>query len=223
MVDGPVRRTYVEAMTQDPLADHPNAEPDDVQSAARRPGRLRAVSMLARRWPTAIALALAAPDLFDGPLEDPDGAAETFGQALPILPLAYMVMVKLGRRNLTWPVVFTALAAVAAVRFFDLIAPSTMLIGASLVVLLWGAIDGQLQRSGEFKLQTLGLLIFGGLALVGLAVDADLGRYLIAAGWFFHGVWDFVHLWRDKVVARSFAEWCGVIDIMIAAQLVLLF
>lgn len=178
---------------------------------------------LLRRWPTAAALALTAPDLFDGPLEDVDGATETFGQVLPILPLAYMVMVKLGRRRLTWPVVLIALAAVVAVRALDLIAPSTLLIGASLVVLVWGAVDGQLKRSGEFKLQTLGLLIFGGLALAGLAVEPDLGRYLIAAGWFFHGVWDFIHLWRDKVVARSFAEWCGVIDIMIAAQLVILF
>jgi hypothetical protein len=37
----------------------------------------------------------------------------------------------------------------------------------------------------------------------------------------FHGVWDFVHLRADKVVARSYAEWCGVLDVLVAAQLVL--
>ncbi|GAA2793221.1 hypothetical protein [Nonomuraea dietziae] len=42
----------------------------------------------------------------------------------------------------------------------------------------------------------------------------------MAAGWLFHGVWDFVHLKLDKVVARSYAEWCGVFDVLIAAQLV---
>jgi hypothetical protein len=51
-------------------------------------------------------------------------------------------------------------------------------------------------------------------------VDPDLGRYLVAAGWFLHGIWDFVHLKLDKVVARSHAEWCGVLDIVIAAELV---
>jgi hypothetical protein len=51
-------------------------------------------------------------------------------------------------------------------------------------------------------------------------VDPDLGRYLVAAGWFGHGIWDFVHLKLDKVVARSYAEWCGVLDVLIAAELV---
>jgi hypothetical protein len=60
---------------------------------------------------------------------------------------------------------------------------------------------------------------FGALALVGLILDPDLGRYLVAAGWFLHGVWDFVHLRADKVVARSYAEWCGVLDVLIAAEL----
>lgn len=48
----------------------------------------------------------------------------------------------------------------------------------------------------------------------------DLARYLVAAGWLLHGVWDFIHLKLDKVVARSFAEWCGVIDVVIAVELV---
>jgi hypothetical protein len=69
--------------------------------------------------------------------------------------------------------------------------------------------------------QALGMVGFGALALVALSVDPDLGRYLVAAGWFLHGIWDFVHLWLDKVVARSYAEWC-VIDVLVAAQLVFL-
>ena len=60
---------------------------------------------------------------------------------------------------------------------------------------------------------------FGGLALAGLAVDPDLGRYLVAAGWFAHGIWDLVHLRANKVVARSYAELCAVVDILIAAEL----
>jgi hypothetical protein len=29
--------------------------------------------------------------------------------------------------------------------------------------------------------------------------------FAVAAGWFGHGVWDFVHLKLDKVVARCYA------------------
>ncbi|MGW0478942.1 hypothetical protein [Nonomuraea sp. NPDC003214] len=45
---------------------------------------------------------------------------------------------------------------------------------------------------------------------------------MIAAGWLLHGIWDFVHLRRGKVVARSYAEWCGVLDALIAFELVFL-
>jgi Ni/Fe-hydrogenase subunit HybB-like protein len=62
---------------------------------------------------------------------------------------------------------------------------------------------------------------FGVLALAGLVVDPDLGRYLVAAGFLLHGVWDFVYFKLDRVVARSHAEWCGVLDVIIAAELVL--
>ena len=91
----------------------------------------------------------------------------------------------------------------------------------ALTVLVWGAVDGQLRRSDPFTVQTLGMLGFGALALAGLVVDPDLGRYLVAAGWFLHGVWDFVHLELDKVVAPSYTLWCGVIDIGIAFELAL--
>jgi hypothetical protein len=51
-------------------------------------------------------------------------------------------------------------------------------------------------------------------------VDPDLGRYLVAVGSFLHGVWDFVYCKLDKVVARSHAEWCAILDVLIAAELV---
>ena len=55
----------------------------------------------------------------------------------------------------------------------------------------------------------------------GLTVAPEVARYVLAAGWFGHGVWDLVHLRRDAVVSRSYAEWCGVLDVLIAAELLL--
>jgi hypothetical protein len=78
-----------------------------------------------------------------------------------------------------------------------------------------------LRRSGALQVQVAGMLGFGVLALVGLVVDPDLGRYLVAAGLFGHGVWDFVHLRLDRVVARSHVEWCFVLDIILAAEVAL--
>jgi hypothetical protein len=64
--------------------------------------------------------------------------------------------------------------------------------------------------------------VFGALAVAGLLAAPELGRYLVAAGWFAHGLWDLAHHRADSGVARSGAEWCAVIDIVIAAQLVVL-
>lgn len=169
------------------------------------------------RWPTALALGMEALT-FGGAASD--GGVKTFAHILPLLPLLYLVMAKVKRRSLTWPALFVGFALVFGLRALDVIPPSAVFAAIALIVFVWSGIDGQLRRDGTFQTQAVGMLVFGGLALAGLIVDPDLGRYLVAAGWFFHGVWDFVHLKLDKVVARSFAEWCGVVDILIAVQLV---
>ncbi|GFJ76882.1 hypothetical protein [Phytohabitans houttuyneae] len=87
--------------------------------------------------------------------------------------------------------------------------------------LAWSVI-GHVPHPTTVRVQALGMVAFGGLGLAALAVDPDLGLYLVAAGWFFHGVWDFVHLRLDRAVSRSYAEWCGVLDVLTAGQLLLL-
>lgn len=172
---------------------------------------------LMARWPTALALAMSA--LSFGGNESAEAVAPLW-DALILMQLGYLVVAKLQRRWASWPVIAAGFATIIALRALDVIAPSVVFAAVALVVLVWGAVDGQLNRSGMLRLQVLGMLGFGALALVGLVVDPDLGRYLVAAGLFLHGVWDFVHLKRDKVVARSHAEWCGVVDIILAAELI---
>ncbi|HEX2158426.1 MAG TPA: hypothetical protein VHS79_15830 [Actinomycetes bacterium] len=170
-----------------------------------------------QRWPTALALSTAA--LTFGGSESDEGVT-TFAGILPLLPLLYLVVAKLRRRQAAWPALAVGFTLVVALGALDVLAPPAVLAALALVVLVWGAVDGQLHRPDQFRVQALGMLGFGALALAGLVVDPDLGRYLVAAGWFLHGVWDFVHLKLDTVVARSYAEWCGVFDVLIAAQLV---
>jgi hypothetical protein len=174
---------------------------------------------LSRRWPTALALGAAALTL--GGATSDEGVL-TFAGILPLLPLLYLVVAKLGRRQATWPALAVGFAFIAALRVLDVLAPPAGLAAVALVVLVWGAVDGQLRQPGPFRVQALGMLGFGAFALAGLVVDPDLGRWLVAAGWFLHGVWDFVHLKLDKVVARSYAETCAVLDVLVAAQLVFL-
>ncbi|WP_181763527.1 hypothetical protein [Streptomyces albidus (ex Kaewkla and Franco 2022)] len=175
--------------------------------------------VLKRRWPTALAVALATLNVIDSGSQDLADAVGGFGEVLPLLPLIYLVVNQIGKPRGTWPVLGAGLVAVFALPVQDVVAPSTVLVACALVFLIWGAVCGTPHGRATFGAQAAGALVFGGLAIAGLAVDPELGRCLVAAGWFLHGVWDFVHLWLDKVVARTFAEWCGVVDVLVAAQL----
>jgi hypothetical protein len=169
-------------------------------------------------WPVALAVGMAALSFGGTGSEE---AVASLSEALLLLPLLYLVVAKLRRRQASWPVLVAGIIPFIALRALDVVAPAAVFSAVALLVLVWGAVDGRLRRSDPFRVQALGMLGFGALALAGLVVDPDLGRYLVAAGWFLHGVWDFVHLKLDKVVARSYALWCGILDIGIAVELAL--
>lgn len=173
---------------------------------------------LLERWPTALALVMTAATFGGG---DSDEGVRSLADALLLLQLGYLVVAKLRRRQASWPVIVAAFALIFALRLLDVISPAAVLAALALVVLIWGAVDGQLRRPDPLRVQALGMVGFGVLALGGLVVDPDLGRWLVAAGFFLHGVWDFVYFKLDRVVARSHAEWCAVLDVLIAVELVL--
>lgn len=183
-----------------------------------RHGRGRA---LMRRWPTAVALASAAL-ILGGGLGDLDEAVSGFGELVLLLPLEYLILDRIGRRGASWPVVGALVVAIVAIDMLDVVPLSAVIAATALVLLVWGAVAGTPDGRATFGAQAAGMLGFGAIALAGLAVDPDLGRYLVAAGWLLHGVWDAVHLKLDKVVSRSYAEACGVVDVAVAAMLVFL-
>jgi hypothetical protein len=63
------------------------------------------------------------------------------------------------------------------------------------------------------------MLGFGAIALSAIFVDTDLGGYLVAAGLIGHAAWDAVHYVRNSVVARSYAEYCAVLDLLVGATI----
>lgn len=180
------------------------------------PSRRR--KLLTWTWPVALAVVMAG--LSFGGSETEDGV-NGLSEALFLLPLLYLVVAKLRRREASWPVLGILIVPFIVLRAADVIPATAVFAAVALAVLVWGAVDGQLRGSDPFAVQALGMIGFGALALTGLVMDPDVGRYVVAAGWFFHGVWDLVYLKLDRVVARSYALWCGVLDIGIAGELVL--
>ena len=146
---------------------------------------------------------------------------ESLADVLPMLAFFYLAAAVLQRRQATWLVALATVAAFAALRLQDWVDPVVALIVAALALVLWGAVRGQLRR-GAFVVEMAGMVGFTAIALAAVSVDPDLGRYLVAAGWFGHAAWDFAHFRVDKVVSRSFAEWCTVFDVLRAIGILIL-
>jgi hypothetical protein len=90
--------------------------------------------------------------------------------------LEYLLVAKFQTTWATWPVIAVLLPATLVLLEVDLVDPTVLLSATALVVLAWSVVDGQLFRSGVFRVQALGMVGFGALALVGLAVDPDPRR-----------------------------------------------
>ncbi|MCW6005111.1 hypothetical protein K1W54_11040 [Micromonospora sp. CPCC 205371] len=173
-------------------------------------------SAVGRRWPTWAALAWAAISLADVS----DGLEYVVLFVLPAT--GYLFLAVVDRSRITWAVVFAALTAVVVLRLLD-IDPWPAL--ALVVIALAGAglISGQLRRPGLYAWQSPGALAFMAFGLVVLSVPTTVGGYLVAVGLLGHAAWDAIHWRANAIVARSFAEWCGVLDLVLGLGLLVVF
>lgn len=93
---------------------------------------------------------------------------------------------------------------------------SLILFLAALVYPISGAIRGHLRGVHTILIQAIALAFFGVIALVSLYVDRDTGLILLAAGYLGHTIWDIAHLRTGKIVRQGYAEFCAVLDFLIA-------
>jgi hypothetical protein len=193
-------------------ADH---DPARAPGTGRRSTARRFARALAHRWPTSLGLGLAALQLADMA----DGTEFAF--ILLFAAIGYLGIAVINRPRATWGVLVLMLAAVAALRVLG-VNEWTTSIAAAVAFGTVGLIGGQLRRPGLYSLQVVAVLVFGTLAVVAVAVSPQVGSYLVAVGLIAHAGWDAVHWWADKVVARSLAEWCAVLDLTLGVGILVL-
>ncbi|NIK62499.1 hypothetical protein [Kribbella shirazensis] len=185
----------------------------EVPSSRARQG----ARFLVRRWPTAIAAIAGVNTFFD---DVTDGLVRSLAEAMLLLPTLYVIVAAVGRRRVTWLVLIGLLVGYTGLRLQDQVEPSIVVLAVALAAAILGAARGRLPQN-DFRIQLLGMVAFGVLSFAGQLASPDLARYVVAAGWLAHGIWDIVYLIKDRLVSRSWAEWCAVVDILIAAGLIL--
>lgn len=175
----------------------------------------RVTSAVGRRWPTWLALALAANIVGDV------GDGLEYALVLVMAAAGYVFIAVADRPRATWPVLFALVAAVVVLRLRHIDPwPALTVVAVALVAV--GLIGGQLRRPGLYALQSPAALAFLALGLAALSVPADIGRYFVAAGLLGHAAWDAIHWRANKIVTRSFSEWCGVLDLVLGLGILLL-
>jgi hypothetical protein len=191
----------------------------DPKHGDRRTGR-RWTSFLAHRWPTALGVAVAAMTAFD--LRVDAGFVSSLSALVVVMALVYVGAAALGRRRASWVVLLAGLPVAFFVPSALGINPSVILLLAAAVFLVVGAARGRSREVSGLALQAAGVFAFGAMALVALYVAPELGAHLVAFALLGHAAWDAFHYVRDRVVARSYAEFCGFLDLLLGAAILVL-
>ena len=185
----------------------------DSHRAHQTPGRRRWADVLLHRWPTALGIAVAALAAFD--LRD----GLEFATLTVLLALIYLGAAALDRRWTAWVLLLAGLPIATFIPSTSEVVPSVVLLIAALVFLVLGVARGLWQKPGGVPLQTVGMLAFGSTVLVALYVDPDLGGTLVAIALIGHAAWDAYHFLRNRVVPRSYAEFCIFVDLLLGAAI----
>jgi hypothetical protein len=185
---------------------------DHTEDAPHARGRWTGALM--HRWPTALGIAVAALAAFDAQ----DGLE--FAELTVLMALVYLGAAALDRRWAAWVMLLAGLPLAFFISSISGIDPSVVLLVAAPVFLVLGVARGQWQRPDGLPLQTTGMLAFGSTALVALYyVYPDLGGKLVGIAILGHAAWDAYHYLRDRVVVRSYAEFCAIVDLLLGAAI----
>jgi hypothetical protein len=84
------------------------------------------------------------------------------------------------------------------------------------VITTYGLARGARRPAWGVPWQGLAMVVMGGTAITAGAVGPTWAGLLVAGGLLAHAVWDVVHHRLDRVVVRSMAEFCAVLDTSLA-------
>src|SRR5262245_17506040 len=171
-------------------------------------------------WPILVGIGLAA---FMA-LAMPSGNA--MPSVLAASGLVYLGAAALQRPSAAWPlfiVTFLVIAAatVAGRTGLAKLDATWILIGAAVLLLASGLGRGAMRPADGLPLQAIAMAACATAAAVALIINGKIGAYLVAGGLLGHAAWDAYHHWANKVVVRSMAEFCFVLDTPLAAAIVI--
>jgi hypothetical protein len=174
-----------------------------VNTHTAAPSRLAA---LAHRWPLVVGLLAAAGIVLGGTT-----SAEPVAMVVVIAVSCYVAAVAFSRPWMAWAWVLAATVLVVAARLLD-VSPVLVNGVAAVALLLVGVVRGVARPA--LTRQTVGLVVYGLLVVLALAITPGAGLVVAALTLIGHGAWDLWHLRRHRdQVSPSLAEACVALDV----------
>lgn len=178
---------------------------------------------LVDRWPTALAVVGLAGAISVIVLLDRE--VELFGPVVVMMAGIYLMAYAVGRPRAAWVALAVLSAVVSVLHALRQagVLPIEPAVGMSIVVVLlwlWAVARRRFTDGGVFLLQTAAMVGFGAVTLVCAALAPRWGMVLAGTGFLAHAAWDAYHFRIDKVVDRPYAEFCGVVDLVIGPALI---
>jgi hypothetical protein len=166
-------------------------------------------------WPSVAGL------LFAGLLALDMSRGGTLAPVVAASGFVYLGAAALGRPAAAWPLFLLSIVVIAISRVgLTTIDPTVMLVGLGALLLAYGLVSHAAHRNAALSAQAMAMVAFGAIAVFAAMVNGALAAYAVATGLFAHAAWDVYHHWTNRVVVRSMAEFCCVLDTLVAVAIV---
>ena len=168
-----------------------------------------------RWWPSALGLLIALGAGFG----TDDGVDVAW--VVTVAALVYVGAAATGAGMAAWWWFLGTIPVIAVGEVID--APAVLngvFIGIAALAVVWGIVRGRWSDPDGLSLQSLAMVVFAAVSLLAFVVDTTAGGLLVAAGLIGHAAWALYHHRTNRVVVRSYAEACIVLDVALAVMIV---
>ncbi|MDA0564372.1 hypothetical protein LG943_08535 [Streptomonospora sp. S1-112] len=194
-------------------APSPSGRPAVPSAPAPRGRARRLAAAVGGRWPTYLGVAIAVVSTE----EDPSNAA----MIAFLAALTYLATAVAGRPLAVWPILVALLLLARGAEFLGV--DHLWVTGPlAVAVAVAGLINGRLLEPGLYRWQLPQMAAVAAVVLAAEYAGLSFAGYLVAAVLLGHAAWDVVHWRADRVVHRPLAEFCAVLDFLLAVGLVVL-
>lgn len=161
-----------------------------------------------RRWPATLGVLLAGVTgygLADG---------REVARLVVAIALIYLAAAVIGRAWVSWVGLGALLPLIVVADVSGVDATPWMLALAAVLVIL-GIAGRRARPAWGMPLQAAAMVVLGAVAVLAVRLDPTAGGLLVAGALFAHAAWDVHHHRTGRVVARSYAEFCVALDLLL--------